>query len=203
MQPSFLKHLPHSKCLYLFKSLQLNSANTKPHCVSHSPLSLSARSLFGSFSGYKKATPSDSVQPDNALLLRYRMPCKEIQPWQRLTDHQTWERALQSSWLLEAAALHVSDTDTGGADWGTSRFCVVVVVFYCRRHPSYTFPWFSSVYNLSNLASKPAELTSSALLIGICNAHGTFFFFFSLSSPYNAGLLGLSRCHVTQGHWRK
>lgn len=57
MQPSFLKHLPHSKCLYLFKSLQLNSANTKPHCVSHSPLSLSARLLFGSFSGYKKQHP--------------------------------------------------------------------------------------------------------------------------------------------------
>ena len=91
---------------YLIQNL--GSWNTRSRCVSHSLANMCTHSLGDRNS--LTATPSDSVQPDNALLLRYHMSCKETQLWQQLTDPQTWEQELQSSWFLEAAALHVSDT---------------------------------------------------------------------------------------------
>lgn len=121
-------------------------------------------------------TPSDSVQPDNALLLRYRMSCEETQLW-----HQTWERELQSSWLLEA--LNVSDTwqISSGRHTDNSKTrerektgSIYAFFFSCRRQCSpCTFPRFSS--QSLGIIQKMRKPTSSAPLIWICNAHGIFF----------------------------
>ncbi len=92
-----------------------------------------------------------------------------------ITKHKNKSFSPARFWKLPHCTYLILDRFRGGGRLITQKERQVdcFVLFFC------TFPWFPSVYNLSDSASKNAELTSSAPLIGICNALGNLFFFFS------------------------
>lgn len=99
----------------------------------------------------------DSVRPDKASLLPYRMSRRETQLWQQL---KTWEQELQVQLTFGsccAARILIPDRFGRGRDTDISRREETGSLEFCA-----SCSWFTS--NLSISAHKNAELTSSATL---------------------------------------